>query len=756
MGPPPECPEKMPPPSPTRTRSTCPYCGIGCGVIVESSGPQITGVRGGPDHPANFGRLCPKGSKLHLTATEAVTRQTRLVRPLRRQRRGGPTTPVSWDEALDLAVSGFAKIIKERGPDSVGFYVSGQLLTEHVDHAKCIFIVGSNTAIAHPVLFRRIEDAKARDPSLALIVCDPRLTETAAVADLFLPIKPGAGPFSLTGQPNAMGGREVGSMAASLSGHRDLKNESDRAEVEALWGLDLMGRSLPRAPGKTAVEMFQAAADGELLALFIVCTNPAQSLPDQATVRRALERAELVVVQEAFATTATCAFADLLLPATTWGEKEGTVTNSERRVSRVRAAVPPPGLARADWAIATDFGRRLESALGAPVERLPEGTLFPYADSESIFMEHRESTRGRDLDLTGMTYALLENRPMQWPCREGQSEGRARFVDTSFRPVAEPVNSLYPLSLTTGRLRDQWHGMSRTGTAGRLFGHDPEPVVELAADDMRDLGLDDGDLVRVESRRGSIVLPAQTSAALLKGQTFVAMHWGEEYVSGRSHAHERLAGVNVLTTSAYCPTSRQPELKHAAVNIVRSELAFSLLAMAFLPENEVLSSQAALRRCLPLFSFATCVPFGKDRFGLLFRAATESAPSLEILERLEAHLGLDGSEIEREASPRRRRSLKRAQDGALKAFLLLGDQSDQRWLAAEQRWLAALLKDGQSQGLICACLNVSEGAISTHLCGALGTPEQRLDSLKRALLCGTRCGTCLPELRRLVQGSAGR
>ena len=475
-------------------------------------------MRGDPDHPANFGRLCSKGSTLHLTATHAVTMQTRLLRPMLRQARGESPQPIAWDAALDLAADRFAATIAQHGPDAVGFYISGQLLTEdyyvfnklakglvgtnNVDtnsrlcmssavagykatlgadappccyddlaHASTLFIAGSNTAFAHPILFRRIEDARRANPAMKIVVVDPRKTETAEAADLHLQILPGtdvalshgllhvmlwegwldqayvaahtsgfealkkrvrdfapkdvarlcgiaeadlvqaarwfanllddgarlptlslycqglnqstsgttknaalinlhlatgqigkagAGPFSLTGQPNAMGGREVGGMANLLSAHRDLGNAAHRAEVAALWGVT----DVPAKPGKTAVEMFEAAADGEIKALWIACTNPAQSMPDQAMVQRAMERCEFVVVQEAFATTATCAFADLLLPATTWGEKDGTVTNSERRISRVRPAVAAPGEARDDWAIATDVARRLEQRLG--------------------------------------------------------------------------------------------------------------------------------------------------------------------------------------------------------------------------------------------------------------------------------------------------------------------------------------------------------------------------------------------------------
>ena len=389
--------------------------------------------------------------------------------------------------------------------------------------------------------------------------------------------KPGAGPFSLTGQPNAMGGREVGGMANLLSGHRDMANPAHRAEVAALWGVD----SVPEAHGMTAVELFEAAADGQIKALWIACTNPAQSMPDQATVRRALERCEFVIVQEAFATTATCAYADLLLPATTWGEKDGTVTNSERRISRVRPAVPAPGETREDWAIATAFAQRLERRL-----RPGRAELFAYADAESVWNEHRESTRGRDLDITGLSYAQLDVSPAQWPWPEGAASGKARlyedgvfptadgkasFADTPFDPVAEPRDARFPYALNTGRLRDQWHGMSRTGTLGRLFGHVPEPAIDMNAQDMARHGLRDGDLVTVTSRRGSLVIPALASTQQHPAQVFIAMHWGEEFLSGSGSASagsepgERGAGVNALTTPVFCPRSKQPELKNAAV-----------------------------------------------------------------------------------------------------------------------------------------------------------------------------------------------
>jgi len=910
------------------TRSTCPYCGVGCGVIIESQGTHITGVRGDPDHPANFGRLCTKGSTLHLTAAPERAAQTRLLVPQRRLARGLAPAPLGWDAALDLAATRLADTVATHGPDAVGFYISGQLLTEDyyafnklakgligtnnidtnsrlcmssavagykltlgadappacyedLDHADCLFIVGSNTAFAHPVLFRRIEEARARRPGMKVIVADPRRTDTAEIADLFLPLqpgsdvmlfhgllhimlwegwvdsayiaahtsgfedlkalarectpervsevcglpredlltaarwfstspatlslycqglnqsssgtaknaslinlhlatgqigRPGAGPFSLTGQPNAMGGREVGGLANLLSAHRDLANPAHRAEVAALWGL----ADVPARPGKTAVEMFQAAADGEIKALWIACTNPAQSMPDQATVRRALQRAEFVVVQEAYASAATCDYADLLLPATTWGEKDGTVTNSERRISRVRPAVPAPGEARHDWRIVVDLARRLEHRLGRP-------GLFPYECPEALWNEHRESTRGRDLDITGLSYARLESDgPQQWPLCEGESQGqsrlytdgvfptadgRARFSALPWQPVAEPREPRFPFSLTTGRLRDQWHGMTRTGTLGRLFGHVAEPELQMHPQDMARRGLAAGDLVHVTSPRGAIVLPVQADANLGLTQVFLAMHWGSEFLSGRSGSGEAAAGVNALTTPAFCALSKQPELKHASVKVLKAELPWTLLAMAWLPGDQALLRQRELRALMPSFDFAACVPFGREHTGVLLRAAAYEAPDPALIERIEALLDLNTPEALRYADRRlgQRRTVRVGGQGEaarLRGFLLGGD-------TRAERWIRPLLQDELPAGgfgrlllmpgarapvdiapqgrQVCTCFNVREDTIVSALKGCAGSEEQRLAVLQHSLRCGTNCGSCVPELRRLVR-----
>ncbi len=604
----------------SEVKSTCCYCGVGCGVLIERDGERITGVRGDPEHPANWGRLCTKGASLHLAAQPA----SRLLYPEQRPMRGGAGQRVSWEVALETAATRFAEIIRAHGPNSVAFYVSGQLLTEDyyvfnklakglvgtnnidtnsrlcmssavagykqtlgVDAPPCCYddiaqagtllIAGANPAVAHPIVFRRIEDAKAANPDLKIVVVDPRRSETAEIADLHLAIRPGsdialyngllnilineeridrayieahtegfaelcdivrsypparvaelcgiasadllqaarwfagngpalslycqglnqsahgthnnaalihlhlatgqigrpgAGPFSLTGQPNAMGGREVGGLANLLPAHRDLANPAHRAEVARFWGVP----HVPAQAGKAAVDLFRALHTGEIKAVWIACTNPAQSLSNQPAVRAALLAADYVVVQEAFADTDTADYADLLLPASAWGEKHGTVTNSERRISRVLGAVPPPGEARHDWEIVVDFARRLGAALDHPATE----RLFPYTASEQIFNEHRATTLGRDLDIGGLSYALLEQAgPQQWPFPAGAAtgqarlygdgrfptpSGRARFVAVQHAGTADSLATAYPISLLSGRMRDQWHGMSRTGS----------------------------------------------------------------------------------------------------------------------------------------------------------------------------------------------------------------------------------------------------------------------------------------------------
>ena len=902
------------------TKSMCCYCGTGCGVIIEHDGSQISGVRGDPDHPANFGRLCTKGSTLHLTAVPQ-TRVLRAAYPELRTDKSIPRQRVSWDVALNHAAQRFADAIARHGPDSVAFYISGQLLTEDyyvfnklakgligtnnidtnsrlcmssavsgykltlgadappcsyedIAEVDCLFITGANTAFAHPIVFRRIEDARKARPDMKLIVVDPRRTDTAEAADLYLPIqpgtdvalfnamlhvmlweglcdldyirdhtegfdtlrelvrdftpavaagicglgdkgaqdivtaaqwfgkrgantlsmwcqglnqssqgthnnaaliqlhlatgkigKPGCGPFSLTGQPNAMGGREVGGLSTLLSAHRDLSNPQHRAEVEKLWGVD----KVPETPGLTAVELFDAVHAGKIKALWIACTNPAQSMPNADKVHAALAACEFVVVQEAYAHTDTAAYADLLLPAASWGEKEGTMTNSERRITHVNAAVPPPGEARDDWRIAVDFAK----ALG---EKLGQGglaqRLFPYASAEEVFNEHRETTRGRDLDITGLSYALLDQAgPQQWPLPQGAASGkprlyedgifptlsgRARFVVTKPQAVAEAPDARYPIRLNTGRLRDQWHGMSRTGTVSRLFNHVAEPQLDLHPQDMSRRGLAEGDLVKVSSRRGSFVARVNPTNTVRPGQAFIPMHWGGQFMSG--------AGINAVTVPVFDPASKQPELKHAAVKIEKLVTTWQMVALRRAPAGtgeHTLALHAAMQPWLSHFVHATLTLAGRDDPVLVFRAWGEQ-PDKELLAEFDAALDMGDDQPVLMFADSKRGISKRALilEGHLLGVRLAGETRAAEWLqeamqsgeiAPElRRWLLAPIAQPPAGGksrdrIVCNCYDVSEDEIIGDFAAGCSFHE-----LQQQRKCGTSCGSCVPELKRLA------
>ena len=904
-------------------KTTCPYCGVGCGVLAATDGTTITAVRGDPDHPANFGRLCTKGSTLHLTTTpygRALHPEMRVTRDEARKR-------VSWDVALDTLVEKFATTIAKHGPDSVGFYISGQLLTEDyyvfnklakgligtnnvdtnsrlcmssavagykvtlgadappacyddLNHAELIVIAGSNAAWAHPILYRRLEDARAKNPALKVVCIDPRRTETARAADMHLPILPGtdvalfnallhwlmwedatdnayiaahtegfaelkaavrectpawaaricgvneslivalatwwkaskatlslycqglnqsssgtdknaalinlhlataqigkvgAGPFSLTGQPNAMGGREVGGLANLLPGHRDVMNPEHRAEIAKLWGID----ALPPVPGKTAVEMFDAVKRGEIKLLWIACTNPAQSMPDLRAVAESFENAECVIVQEAFRTTESAKLADVLLPASTWGEKHGTVTNSERRVTHVNPVLPPPGEARHDWDIVVEFARRLEAKL-----RPDQPTLFPYESPEDIFKEHVETTRGRDLDITGMSYALLDaDGPQQWPLAAGQTHGKqrlyedgifptlsgkAKFKVTPYKGVAEPVDARYPLSLTTGRLRDQWHGMSRTGRVPQLYGHEPEPMLTMNTNDAARRGLVAGEVVKVASRRGELLLRLAVSDDVRSAQCYLPMHWGKLSLAA-SGSH----GINALTISTFDPVSKQPELKHAAVRVDRAELPWSLAAFAYAEHGrDPVAVCDELREIARDWSeasgatFASTTLIGAERPGVVLRLAAEKAPSRTALEQIDRVLGLTGIATLAYDDTRRNLSRRvRIEDGRLAGVRLAGDLAAEPWMRdfflsgasvveLRQRLLAgsALAPEGfKARGkVVCNCFNVSEREIIDFCAATSGDASGKLMALQATKKCGTNCGSCLPELRTLV------
>ncbi|CAB3756830.1 nitrate reductase [Paraburkholderia humisilvae] len=891
----------------TVTRSTCCYCGVGCGVLIEAEDGRITGVQGDPEHPANFGRLCSKGMAL---ADSARSQTGRMLQPALRTRRDEPRHTVSWPDALDTVAQRFADVIATHGPDAVAFYVSGQLLTEDyyvfnklakgligtnnidtnsrlcmssavtaykmalgadgpptcyedLEHAQTVLFAGSNMAWAHPVLFRRLEAAKAANPAIRWIVVDPRRTDTAAMADLHLAIepgtdvalfngmlhhliwegaidrayidahtagfaelkarvreftphvaaglcgiaerdllqaaewfgtspaslslycmglnqsshgtdknlalinlhlatrqigRPGAGPFSLTGQPNAMGGREVGGMATMLAAHRDIGNAAHREEVARLWGLDDVAR-LSANPGLPAVDMFDALRAGTIKAIWIACTNPVHSMPDIAKVREALDQAEFVVVQDAFMQTDTVPYADVLLPAATWGEKAGTVTNSERRITRVRAAVAPAGDAQPDWWIANEVARRIAQRLSR------EPQMFGFDSAEAVFDEHRALTAGRDLDIGGLSYALLDAAgPQQWPFPAGAvagaarrytdgqfatADGRARFHPTQYLPVADEVNARFPFRLTTGRLRDQWHGMSRTGRVATLFSHAPEPALTMHPGDAARRGLADGDLVHVKSRRGALVLPLQISDDVQSGAVFAAMHWNGQFVAS--------GGINETTLAAVDPHSKQPELKHAAVRVERAELPWRMIAAR---RGDALALQAALQPLLKECAYASVTLDADDL--LILRAAHTGAPQ-GWLERVHAALVMPAGEDTLEYRDARRGLDRRAvwRDNVLDGFALAGDTGNGAALLAKLRdakpWsgprfaaFAALrIEPAARERVVCSCMQVKESRINEAIANGAGVPE-----LKATLGCGTVCGSCVPELKRLVETAA--
>ncbi len=899
------------------TKSTCCYCGVGCGVIIEHSENKITGVRGDPTHPANFGRLCSKGAALHLT----VVREGRALEPELRTRRDAVRENVSWEVAIDHAAEKFAQVIRDHGPDAVAFYVSGQLLTEDyyvfnklakgligtnnidsnsrlcmsaavsgykmtlgsdsppcayedVDHTDCLLISGSNTAFAHPVLFRRIEDAKAKNPNLKIIVIDPRRTDTAAFADLHLAIlpgtdlvlhsallhvllwegltdnayirastegfdalkdavreitptfaaqvcgvkaddiiqaarwfgqakaalsmwcqglnqsvhgahnsaslihlhlatgqigKPGAGPFSLTGQPNAMGGREVGAMAGLMSGHRDMGNATHRAEVAALWGVN----DVPATPGKTAVEMFEAIRTGEIKAVWIACTNPAQSLPHQKLVREALEKAEFVVLQEAFVTTETAPYADLILPAATWGEKEGVVTNSERRITRLHRAVTPMGNAKPDWQIARDFA--LQLCLKMPYIRA-SSSIFNFENTEAIFTEHARTTQGRDLDISTLTYATLETEgAQQWPYNAATGgairlfsngifpteNGRAKFVPIVLNTLAEATSAPYPLHLTTGRLRDQWHGMSRTGKSAQLFNHYDEAQLGMHADDMRRRKFVDGDLVELKSRRGKIIVRVQKDAQMRLGQTFLPMHFGR--------AHMSHSCANELMPASFDPISKQPELKHAAVQVAAISLPYQAIAIRLgcdsqnNPHEIALQRLGALQPLLQQFDYASLSLAGRADPAVVLRIANKTPINAAAMLAIDTALSLTDDHCLQFSDARRHIDKKALlQDGKLLGIRFCGEIAAGKWLqdiaidgvdtANLRRWLFAPVTAppanvGHAKGkTICSCNGVGEAAIINGV-----TAGMDLATLQKNLNCGTGCGSCVPEIKRIIE-----
>ena len=372
--------------------------------------------------------------------------------------------------------------------------------------------------------------------------------------------KPGCGPFSLTGQPNAMGGREVGYLSHQLPGYRSVESGEDRAAVESAWSLP--AGSIGKKRGRTAVPMFEAAAAGELEVLWVACTNPAVSMPDARTAQRGLERVGTVIVSDITARSETVGYADVVLPGCQWGEKSGTMTNSERLVVRSHRFLEPPGEARPDWWIAAQVGR----VLGF------EG--FDFADAGAVWEEFRWLTAGRPCDMSGMSNARLVAGSLRWPCpdeghggtarryEDGKfftADGRARFYTGKLDGPAETPCDAFPLVLTTGRVAAHWHTRTKSGLSAELARQEPEPFVEVHPADAAALGVASGQWCMIVGRRGRARAKARVTSGVRRGLVFATFHFGEAFAAD--------SNINVVTSPAVDSVSHQPEFKACAVRL---------------------------------------------------------------------------------------------------------------------------------------------------------------------------------------------
>jgi assimilatory nitrate reductase catalytic subunit len=861
----------------TETKTTCPYCGVGCGVIATRDAHGDVSVRGDPEHPANLGKLCSKGSAL----AETLSLDDRLLFPEINGSR------VDWDVALEHVASRFTQTIAEHGPDSVAFYVSGQLLTEDyyvanklmkgfigsanidtnsrlcmassvaghkrafgadvvpgnyedLELADLVVLTGSNFAWCHPVLFQRLMAAKEKRGTKIMVI-DPRKTATAEFADLHLGIKPGTdvalfngllnyldghgktdplyifkhtsghaeammaarhtnvsdvtgigqnqldqffrmfantertvtvwsqgvnqssagtdkvnaiinchlitgrigkpgmGPFSITGQPNAMGGREVGGLSNMLAVHMAIENPDHRDLVQRFW----QSPTIAKQPGLKAVDMFQVVADGRIKAIWIMATNPVVSMPDANAVRDALKACPLVVVSEAVRNSDTAKLADVLLPAAAWGEKDGTVTNSERRISRQRSFLPVPGEARADWKIICDVA----GAMGFP------GFEFP--SPADIFREHArlsefENAGTRAMDIGAAVDCDYETMlPFQWPnprntdasermFADGKfftETGRANFVATPYRNAVEQVSTSHPLVLNTGRIRDQWHTMTRTGKSARLMAHMGEPFLEIHPGDARSRGIAPASLVTVSSPRGTAILRALVTDKQQRGSVFVPMHWSDMNASrGR---------VDALMAANPDPISGQPELKYTAVDVEPYAAQwFGFLVTAQRPNVAHIGYWAESR--------TAC--------GLRFELASLQAPdswntfAQELLQSRELHAYVD------KHSGTYRYAV--FEDGILKGALFVAREP----VAVVRDWIAdqlgkpATLQILAGRGgadvvdcgsIVCVCNHVGRNTILDAISNGANT----LHAVGVATMAGTSCGSCRSDIKRLMSAN---
>ncbi|MDQ7002829.1 MAG: molybdopterin-dependent oxidoreductase [Ghiorsea sp.] len=570
--------------------------------------------------------------------------------------------------------------------------------------------------------------------------------------------KEGCGPFSLTGQPNAMGGREVGGMATMLAAHRDYTNPKHRQEVADYWGVD----SVPEKPGLTATELFSALEAGTVKAVWIACTNPMVSMPDAKRAEAALRKAELVMVSDAYHPTDTTKLAHVLFPASGWAEKEGTITNTERRITHLQQAIPKAGLSRDDWKIAADFAVALGQQLGQDWSQ-----AFAYQTASDVFDEHCGLTAGKDIDITGLSYAVLDKfGPQQWPFKKGDKpnqikrlymdhvyethDKKAHFIDVDYIPVAEPTDDTYPLSLTTGRIRDQWHTMTKSGAVPQLMQHIPMPTLQIHPDDAQMYGIEDEALVLISSRRGEVIAPAQISKDIRQGLVFFPMHWGKMMA--------RAGRINTLMKTSVDPVSKEPEFKHSAVNVLPFKAAWhGMLLMAGqhvdlgqqMIEPYTYGVVACAGQNFPVTSIdLACTQPLKDEQYKRLDYILEQGQAFEVLTYSDKRHG-----IHRKAWIN--------SDGHLVAVRWVGGD------ISEAKWLRTLMLEGTDVGdmrpfllapssvvntkdtkgkIICACHNVGEIEIKEAIASGCGD----LETLKTCTKAGTGCGSCVPEMKRLL------
>ncbi len=889
----------------TTTATTCPYCGVGCGVLATTKEDGTVSVTGDLEHPANFGRLCSKGAALH----ETLSLEGRLLAPHLFGKM------VDWETALEFAASQFIDCINTHGAESVAFYLSGQLLTEdyyvanklmkgfigtaNIDTnsrlcmastvaghkrafgtdtvpgcyedltcADLIVLVGSNLAWCHPVLYQRIMAAQESRPEMKLVVIDPRKTATSDLDCHHLPIapgsdvalfngllsflekngaveqnyvdahttgvrgackaagkqglstianitglpeqeilqfyhsflgtervvtvysqgvnqsssgtdkvnaiinchlitgrigKPGCGPFSVTGQPNAMGGREVGGLSNQLASHLSLENLEHRNALQKFWKAPKMANK----PGLKAVELFEAVKAGKIKALWIMGTNPVDSLPEADTVRSALETCPFVVISDVVLKTDTTAYADLLLPAAAWGEKDGTVTNSERRISRQRAFLPLPGVTKPDWWITSEVAKRMGFR-----------DAFCYTGPADIFDEYTRSTGlvqsdKRDLDLTGISNvdeaAYDAMSPVMWPvkkrCKAGKpsfeknyrffakghfftEDGKARFIPTPYRKPQTSPSKEYPLILNTGRVRDQWHTMTRTSLSARLMAHIGEPFAELHPEDAENFAIEGASLLKVTSSHGSIIARAVITDRQLKGSVFVPMHWTDQFTAkGR---------VDCVVSSQTDPVSGQPESKFTPIAI--SPFRASWYGFAVLREkpNSLTPEYWAAAKAKGGWSLELaglqkpddCSAFAEKLFccedGALNQNNNDRA--LVYNDPTKGHIRIALFE-----------------DNQLKAALFVAcepvtvsriwarDLLTMNFETTAQRLAVLAAGPGEGQpdrgAIVCSCFSVGLNQITNAV---VKDHCQTVNELGAMLNAGTNCGSCRPEIRRII------